>query len=150
MLDYVRMLAPPRPGDDTSEVARGGALFRTVGCAGCHVPVLRTGPHRIQALAQRDAELYSDLLLHDLGAALSDGRADGDAAPNEWRTTPLWGLRVMRDFLDGDAFFLHDGRARSVEEAVALHGGEAAAARAAFTALAPADRAALVRFVETR
>ena len=150
VIDYVRMLAPPAPGEETAEVASGRALFRTIGCASCHVPVMRTGSHRIQALAFRDAELYSDLLLHDLGPELSDGRPDGDAAHGEWRTAPLWGLRVMSDFLDGDAFLLHDGRALSVEEAIALHGGEAAAARAAFQKLATPDRAALLRFVETR
>jgi CxxC motif-containing protein (DUF1111 family) len=150
VLDYIRMLAPPRAGADTPEVVQGRALFGTVGCAGCHTPTLRTGPHRIAALSSRDVQLYSDLLLHDLGDALSDGRVDGDATAGEWRTAPLWGLRVMRDFLDGDAFLLHDGRAHSVEEAVALHGGEAAAIRAAFDRLSPADRAALVAFVESR
>jgi CxxC motif-containing protein (DUF1111 family) len=104
----------------------------------------------VAALAFREVHLYSDLLLHDLGAELSDGRPDGDAGAAEWRTAPLWGLRVMRDFLDGDAFLLHDGRAGSVEEAVLLHGGEAEGVRAAFVALDGSDRSALLRFVETR
>lgn len=148
--DYVRLLAPPRPADAVGPLARGRDLFHQVGCAACHVPSLRTGPHRIAALAFREVELYSDLLLHDLGDALSDGRADGDAGPGEWRTAPLWGLRLMRDFLDGEAFLLHDGRARSIEDAIALHGGEAAKARAAFQALPAPDREGLVRFVESR
>jgi CxxC motif-containing protein (DUF1111 family) len=150
VVNYVRMLAPPSPGEVTGSVARGRDLFQQIGCARCHVPVLRTGPSRIGALAHRDVELYSDLLLHDLGPALSDGRADGGAEAAEWRTTPLWGLRVMRDFLNGDAFLMHDGRARTIEDAVLLHGGEATAARAAFQALSGDDRAALLRFVETR
>ena len=150
VVDYVRMLAPPRPGERTEEMARGPALFGQVGCAQCHVPVLRTGPHPIAALAFRDVALYSDLLLHDLGEALADGRPDGGAGPSEWRTAPLWGLRNMRDFLNGEAFFLHDGRARTIEEAVTFHGGEGARARDAFQRLTPADRAALIRFVETR
>ncbi len=150
VIDYIRMLAPPRAGRDSPEVARGRSLFAAVGCVGCHVPVLRTSRHRIPVLASREVELYSDLLLHDLGDALSDGRADGDAAPGEWRTAPLWGLRVVRDFLDGDVFLLHDGRARTVEEAIDVHGGEAAAVRAAFVGLSPADRSSLVRFVESR
>ena len=109
-----------------------------------------TGDHRIRALAFRDLEIYSDLILHDLGEELSDGRPDGDDAPREWRTPPLWGLRVMRDFLDGEAYLMHDGRARSVHQAVVLHGGEAARARAAYERLAPVDRAALLAFVESR
>ena len=150
VLDYVRMLAPPRAAEVVGELTPGRALFQSVGCALCHTPVLRTGPHRIEALAFQEAHLYSDLLLHDVGEGLADGRRDGDAGPREWRTAPLWGLRVMRDFLDGDAFLLHDGRARSVDEAILIHGGEAQRAREAFQALSPEDRDALLRFVETR
>lgn len=150
VLDYIRFLAPPSPAEAVGELARGQELFEEVGCAGCHTPVLRTGPHEVGALAYQEVRLYSDLLLHDLGEELSDGRRDGDAEGGEWRTAPLWGLRVMRDFLNGDAFLLHDGRARSVEEAVLLHGGEALGVRRSFEALSAGDRAALLRFVETR
>ena len=104
----------------------------------------------VAALAFRDVHLFSDLLLHDLGDALADHRSDGGADGREWRTAPLWGLRVMSDFLNGDAFLLHDGRARSVEEAVRFHGGEAEGVRRAFDALSPADRRALLAFVESR
>lgn len=147
---YLRLLAPPAPGPMTASRARGEGLFRTTGCVGCHVPTLRTGPNATPALANREATLYSDLLLHDMGDGLADYRADGDADGREWRTAPLWGLRVMRAFLNGEAFLLHDGRARSVDEAIRLHGGEAQAARDAFVALPAGDRAALVEFVETR
>jgi CxxC motif-containing protein (DUF1111 family) len=150
VLDYLRLLAPPRPADATGELARGRDLFEAVGCASCHVPVLTTGAHPVAALANREVRLYSDLLLHDLGEELSDGRPDGAAGAREWRTAPLWGLRVMRDFLDGDAFLLHDGRAATVEEAVLLHGGEAEGVRVAFLALGADDRRALLLFVETR
>lgn len=150
VVDYIRMLAPPRPAEVTGELVRGREAFREVGCEACHVPMLQTGPHAIEALAFRDVPLYSDLLLHDMGEELADGRPDGDATGREWRTAPLWGLRVVRDFLDGDAFFLHDGRASTVEEAILFHGGEAAAARAAFEALSEADREALLAFVRTR
>jgi CxxC motif-containing protein (DUF1111 family) len=95
-------------------------------------------------------EPYSDFLLHDMGDALADDRSDGQASGREWRTAPLWGLRVMRDFLNGDAFLLHDGRARSVDDAILLHGGEAQRARDAYAALSPAARAALLDFVESR
>ncbi|HUH14115.1 MAG TPA: di-heme oxidoredictase family protein [Longimicrobiales bacterium] len=150
VVDYLRMLAPPAPGEETAARARGGALFREVGCASCHVPELRTGAHAIAALADQPVRLYSDLLLPDMGDELADGRVDGEAEGREWRTAPLWGLRVMRDFLNGDVFLLHDGRAHSIEEAVDYHGGEAAAARAAFRALSPEERSALVDFVGSR
>jgi CxxC motif-containing protein (DUF1111 family) len=147
---YIRALAPPASGAMTPQREEGRQLFESIGCASCHVPTLRTGSHPIQALADRDVTLYSDLLLHDMGDALADGRPDGEASGREWRTTPLWGLRLMRRFLDGDAFLLHDGRARSVEEAILLHGGEGQAARDAFAALSDAQRAALLDFVESR
>jgi len=147
---YIRTLAPPAPGAMTSRREEGRQLFESVGCTGCHVPTLRTGQHPIRALADRDVTLYSDLLLHDMGDALADDRPDGGASGREWRTTPLWGLRLMRRFLNGDAFLLHDGRARGVEEAILLHGGEAQRARDAFAALTPAQRAALLDFVESR
>lgn len=147
---YIRTLAPPGPGALTARREEGQQLFTTVGCASCHVPTLRTGDHVVGALANQDVTLYSDLLLHDMGDALADNRPDGDASGREWRTTPLWGLRLMRRFLNGDAFLLHDGRARTVEEAILLHGGEAQQARDAFAALTPAQRAALLDFVESR
>ncbi len=149
VVNYVRMLAPPAPGPATPEVARGAVVFDSIGCARCHRPTMRTGPSSIRALAQRDVTLYSDLLLHDMGAGLADDRADGAASGREWRTAPLWGLRLMRQFLNGDAFLLHDGRARSIEEAILLHGGEAQGARDRFAALA-ADRSALLAFVGSR
>jgi CxxC motif-containing protein (DUF1111 family) len=94
--------------------------------------------------------LYSDLLLHDMGDELADGRPDGQATGREWKTPPLWGLRLMRGFLNGDAFLMHDGRARTVDEAIRLHGGEGRAARDRYVALPDAQRAALLRFVESR
>jgi CxxC motif-containing protein (DUF1111 family) len=104
----------------------------------------------LPALSHQRVELFSDLLLHDMGDALADHRPDGQANGREWRTTPLWGLRLMRQFLDGDAFLLHDGRARTVEEAILLHGGEASNARNAFAALNALRRVALLDFVESR
>lgn len=150
VLAYIRTLAPPAPGADTPQRQRGAAVFDSIGCAGCHVPVLMTGPSSIPVLANRPVKLYSDLLLHDMGPGLADQRQDGSASGVEWKTPPLWGLRVMRDFLNGDAFLLHDGRARSIEEAILLHGGEAEGARDRFAALTPADRAALLDFVGSR
>jgi CxxC motif-containing protein (DUF1111 family) len=150
VVHYLRALAPPAPGADNALRSEGRALFSQVGCASCHVPSVRTGQSPIAALSNRQADLYSDLLLHDMGDALADNRPDGAANGREWRTTPLWGLRLMRRFLNGQAFLLHDGRARSVEEAITTHGGEASASRNAFMNLAPAQRAALLDFVESR
>ena len=147
---YLRALAPPAPGAMTEERQRGEVLFREIGCAACHTPEMRTGPHAVAALSNRVVRLYSDLLLHDLGDAQGDGVPDKDATGDEWRTAPLWGLRVMRDFLGGSAFLMHDGRARSVEEAIGMHGGEAAGVRSRFDRLSPSERAALLDFVESR
>lgn len=147
---YMRALAPPQPGADTESRVAGRALFAQAQCATCHVPSFTTGPSPIAALSGRTVTLYSDLLLHDMGEALADNRPDGQASGREWRTAPLWGLRLMRQFLNGEALLMHDGRARTVEEAILLHGGEASAARAAFQALSPAQKAALLDFVESR
>ncbi|MDP3774482.1 MAG: di-heme oxidoredictase family protein [Gemmatimonadales bacterium] len=150
VVNYVRMLAPPAPGAMTVTRRRGAALFDSLRCSSCHVPVLQTGPNPVAALANQPVRLYSDLLLHDMGDGLADGRPDGSASGREWRTAPLWGLRMMRRFLNGDAFLLHDGRARSVEEAILLHGGEAQSSRNGFAALSSGDRTALLDFVGSR
>jgi CxxC motif-containing protein (DUF1111 family) len=157
VVHYLRVLAPPAPGGSPSAgsgaeqpVTTGQSLFASVGCAQCHTPTLTTGAHTIAALAHKPATLYSDLLLHDMGDALADNRPDGGASGREWRTTPLWGLRLMRQFLNGQAFLMHDGRARTVEEAILLHGGEGLKARNAFAALSASERAALLAFVESR
>jgi len=150
VVQYMRMLAPPSPGDMTPRREQGAALFASAKCASCHVPTLRTGAHEIETLADRDVALYSDLLLHDLGDGLADNRPDGAADGKEWRTAPLWGLRIAREFLNGSLFLLHDGRAHTVEEAIRLHGGEATGARDAFAAMSADDRAALLDFVESR
>jgi CxxC motif-containing protein (DUF1111 family) len=150
VLAYIRMLAPPAPGEMTPRRQQGERIFQEIGCGSCHVPELRTGSSIIAALSDQPVRLFSDLLLHDMGEGLADHRPDGDATGREWKTAPLWGLRVMRDFLNGDAFLLHDGRARSVEEAILLHGGEAEKSRNAFAQLAADARAALLDFVESR
>ena len=150
VVHYLRTLAPSAPGQMTTVREQGRQLFGTIGCANCHVPTLRTATAPIAALSNVDVTLYSDLLLHDMGDELADHRPDGSAGGREWRTTPLWGLRLMEDFLDGQAFLMHDGRARSVEQAIMLHGGEAAAVRTAYAALPAADKAALLDFVRSR
>lgn len=150
VVNYLRLLAPPAPAMPNANLERGSVLFGSIGCAACHVPTLQTGTVAVAALSNRPVTLYSDLLLHDMGDALADNRPDQGANGREWRTTPLWGLRLIRQFLNGEAFLLHDGRARTIEEAILLHGGEAQRSRDRFNGLTPADRAALLDFVGSR
>ncbi|MEX2152914.1 MAG: di-heme oxidoredictase family protein [Gemmatimonadaceae bacterium] len=147
---YVRTLAPPEPGRETERRAEGRQLFAQIECSKCHVPEFQTGASAVAALSNRTVHAYSDFLLHDMGDELADNRPDGQANGREWRTAPLWGLRLMRKFLNGDAFLLHDGRARTVEEAILLHGGEALRSRQAFALLTRAQKDALLDFVESR
>jgi CxxC motif-containing protein (DUF1111 family) len=150
VVHYVRALAPPAPGAESAQRSEGRNQFTVIGCAKCHTPSMQTGPNVMAALANREVQLYSDLLLHDMGEALADNRPDKGASGREWRTAPLWGLRLVPDFLNGIGYYLHDGRARSVEEAILQHGGEALAARNAFSALAADAKRALLDFVESR
>jgi CxxC motif-containing protein (DUF1111 family) len=150
VVSYIRMLAPPEPGEDTPERTRGRELFDQVQCSACHIPQFQTGPNNIGALTNKSVELFSDLLLHDMGDELADNRVDGSATGREWRTAPLWGLRVMRNFLNGDAFLLHDGRAHTILDAILLHGGEAEGSVDLFEGLSADDQEALLEFVRSR
>jgi CxxC motif-containing protein (DUF1111 family) len=134
---YVRRTAIPR-----RDLPDGGAeLFAQTGCATCHAPTMHTrADYPIQQLADIDAPIYTDLLLHDMGPALADGMTDGNATSVEWRTAPLIGLRFARSYL-------HDGRAQSVEDAITAHAGQATASAAAFAQLSPADHQLLLDFV---
>lgn len=140
---FVRFLAPPAPADIApgSPAARGRELFGETGCADCHVPTLQAGPHPSPAIAHRTVALYSDLLLHDMGAGLA-GTCGPGASTSEYRTEPLMGLRYRRTFL-------HDGRAGRVRDAILQHGGEAAAARERFLELHRVEQEALLRFLGT-
>ncbi|MDE3010261.1 MAG: thiol oxidoreductase [Pseudomonadota bacterium] len=145
---YVATLAVP-PASVPSD-ARGEAAFTQAGCANCHLPELHVADrHGASAGGESVIHPYTDLLLHDMGAALADGRPDFRAGSRAWRTAPLWGIGLARE-VDGRAGFLHDGRARSLEEAVLWHGGEAQAARQRFVRLSRADRLALLDFVAGR
>jgi len=147
---YVRALAPPAPGADTPRRLEGRTLFSQIQCVRCHVPEFQTGTSSVAALSNKPVQLYSDLLLHDMGDALADNRPDGQASGREWRTTPLWGLRLISQFLNGQTLLMHDGRARTIEEAILLHGGEALASRNAFAGLTAAQKEALIDFVGSR
>lgn len=147
---YAKNLAPPARRDvDDAEVLRGKKLFYDSGCNACHTPKFVTS-RKADNKAQAFQLIwpYSDFLLHDMGEDLADGQAVGDATGAEWRTPPLWGIGLTKT-VNGHTFFLHDGRARSLTEAILWHGGEAQAARDAFAAANPEDRKALITFLES-
>ncbi len=147
---YLQALAvPARRGVDDPEVKRGEELFATGKCAACHWPLLQTGDKPALAVAaNQPVHAYTDLLLHDMGEELADGRPDYLASGREWRTAPLWGIGLLRA-VNGHSDLLHDGRARNVSEAILWHGGQAEAARDAFSNMSAAGRQALVKFVES-
>jgi CxxC motif-containing protein (DUF1111 family) len=147
---YVRTLkAPPRRDETTAEVMEGERVFEAVGCAACHVPELRTADSDIAVLSQVAFFPYTDLLLHDMGPGLDDGYTEGTALTSEWRTAPLWGIGLAADSQGGRPAYLHDGRAGTLRQAVALHGGESAASRARFERLSEKEQEALIGFLES-
>jgi CxxC motif-containing protein (DUF1111 family) len=150
LASYVRLLGvPKRKISDRDQIGRGETLFSQVGCAGCHVPNWITGTSVAEVqLSNRVIQPYTDLLLHDMGPGLADGPTSANDR-TEWRTPPLWGIGFLEQ-VNGYMFLLHDGRARSIEEAILWHGGEATAARDAFASLTLSDRTALIAFVLAR
>lgn len=140
---------PARRKASFPAVLAGKRVFQTLGCAACHTPrftleATATNP----ALGGEVIRPYSDFLLHDMGDGLADGQQVGVASGREWRTLPLWGLGLAGT-VNGNAFYLHDGRARSLHEAILWHGGEAQAAREAYRSSSAGDRQALIHFLES-
>ena len=147
---YLRALAVPAQRDaDDPKIKSGRELFTRANCSVCHIPESKTGDKgEFPAAANVVIHAYTDLLLHDMGDELADGRPDFKAGGADWRTPPLWGLGLL-PAVSGHSELLHDGRARNVVEAILWHGGQAKAAREAFKAMSKEDRAALVKFVES-
>lgn len=146
---YAANLAVPARRDvDDPEVLAGKGLFYSARCTSCHVPKFATASDAPEAQRNQLIWPYSDLLLHDMGAGLSDATPTGDIAASEFRTQPLWGIGLT-ETVNGHTYFLHDGRARSLEEAILWHGGEALASRDAFAAFTAEDRAKIIRFLES-
>ncbi|WP_420861350.1 di-heme oxidoredictase family protein [Algirhabdus cladophorae] len=147
---YSRNLGVPARRDvDDSQVLRGKEVFYRTGCTACHTPSFVT--HRLENQPEQSFQLiwpYTDMLLHDMGPALADNRPEARATGSEWRTPPLWGIGLTEQ-VSGHTYFLHDGRARSLLEAVLWHGGEAQAQRDAVVNMPTADREALLRFLES-
>ncbi|MDQ3678098.1 MAG: thiol oxidoreductase [Actinomycetota bacterium] len=144
---YARTLAvPARRAVQKPDTSAGERIFSDLGCSSCHLPQLRTATSDVAALSDQDIRPYTDLLLHDMGPGLADGRPDGLAGGSEWRTAPLWGIGLVRT-VNRHTRFLHDGRARSIEEAILWHGGEAAAAQRRFGMLPARQRRDLIAFL---
>lgn len=150
VLLYLRALqVPARRDSGNPQVKQGEKLFAVIGCAACHAPTLKTGEFpELPMLSHQTIHPYSDLLLHDMGAGLADGRPDFQAGGNDWRTPPLWGIGLV-ERINQHSTFLHDGRARNLTEAVLWHGGEALLSQQRFIALTKVERLALIRFLES-
>ena len=138
--NFMRLLGPPPRGPVTEQALEGERLFQAIGCTACHTPAFVTGESPVKALSSKRFFPYSDFLLHDVGTG--DGIGQGDARPEEIRTSPLWGVRLR-------APFLHDGRASTLRQAIELHSGESARSRGEFETLSEAERAALLAFLLT-
>jgi CxxC motif-containing protein (DUF1111 family) len=152
LFHFQALIAAPSPKPQTPRARYGELMFKVAGCADCHRPTMRTTRDyfmpladgtvtRVDALSNKEIAPYSDLLIHDMGPGLADGRVMGAAGPRFWRTTPLWGTQHKRRFL-------HDGSAMNVHEAIERHGGEGAASAARYDALNHAQQQALIEFVE--
>lgn len=140
---------PARRDVNDPQVLRGKALFYASGCTGCHTPKFVT--HDLENQPEQNRQLiwpYTDLLLHDMGDELADNRPEGRATGREWRTPPLWGIGLTQQ-VSGHTNFLHDGRARTLLEAVLWHAGEAQTARDKVVQMSKSDREDLLRFLES-
>ncbi|MDW3651834.1 MAG: di-heme oxidoredictase family protein [Bacteroidia bacterium] len=147
---YLRTLKAPLPRlSDDPQVMKGKSLFTAIQCSSCHTPEWTTPESDIAALSNKTFYPYTDLLLHDMGPQLDDGVTEGSAETFEWKTPALWGLGLSPDSQGGEYFLMHDGRARSIEEAILMHGGEAAESSNKYQTLNPSDKEALIQFLES-
>ena len=146
---HAALAPPPARNVGSAEVVLGERLFEKAECSGCHIPELTTGEYPLLPLiAHRTFRAFTDLLLHDMGEGLADGRPDFLAGPRDWRTPPLWGIGLSAQ-VNGSTHLLHDGRARNVQEAILWHGGEAKPSRDLFAAMPKEERNALIAFVNS-
>ncbi len=147
---YVKTLAvPARRNVTDADVKMGKEIFTRINCGSCHKPTVQTGVDvTLAAISNQRIQPFTDLLLHDMGNDLADNRPDFLANGNEWRTTPLWGIGLFAK-TNGIPFYLHDGRARTIQEAILWHGGEAQQAKDKYTQLTKIERVRLLKFVES-
>jgi CxxC motif-containing protein (DUF1111 family) len=139
--DFMTLLAPPARGPISLQVIAGRLVFQQIGCADCHTPTLVTGRSEVDALSRKVFAPFSDFLLHDMGS-LGDGIVQGQSTGRQFRTAPLWGVRNR-------TVLLHDGRATTIRDAIAAHGGQGRFAREEFFKLGAGGRAALLAFVNS-
>lgn len=147
---YLQTLkAPIQRNQNEVEVIQGKNLFIQTGCESCHKQTLKTGFSSIASLSNKTFHPYTDLLLHDMGPGLDDGYTEGSAKTSEWRTPPLWGLGLSPNSQGGQYFLMHDGRAKSIEEAILLHGGEGKQSKERFQQLSAQDKYNLIKFLQS-
>lgn len=141
--------APVQRNRNDLVVQQGKQTFIDIGCQGCHIENLRTGSSPIAALSNKTFHPFTDLLLHDMGSGLDDGYTEGSAITAEWRTPPLWGLGLSPNSQGGQYYLMHDGRARSIRQAIQMHGGEGKTSRDKFEMLTESDKNKLITFLES-
>lgn len=148
---YAQSLGVPQRRNTTDpSIISGKELFMQIGCGNCHHPKFITGQHSEYAfLSNQKIYPYTDLLLHDMGEGLADNRPDFEANGNEWRTPPLWGLGLTKTVGGQQANYLHDGRAKTLQEAIMWHGGEAENSKENFSNLSKTEREAVIKFLES-
>lgn len=147
---YLQTLKTPiQRNSNDAEVQYGKNIFTQIKCASCHTPSLKTGFSPVESLSYKTFFPYTDLLLHDMGNSLDDGYTEGSAKTFEWRTPPLWGLGLSPNSQGGQYFLMHDGRAKSIEEAIMLHGGEGLQSKNNFTQLSQSEKNALIKFLKS-
>ena len=147
---YLQTLkAPIQRNQNDADVIAGKQFFISSNCSGCHKTELKTGYSPVEALSYKTFAPYTDLLVHDMGTGLDDGYTEGTAKTSEWRTPPLWGLGLSPNSQGGSYFLLHDGRAKSIEEAIQMHGGEATNSKNNFNALTTIEKQQLIKFLKS-
>ncbi len=147
---YLQTLkAPIQRNKNDADVNAGNILFANIGCAKCHTPSFTTGYSSINSLSNKTIFPFTDLLLHDMGAGLNDGYTEGSALASEWRTPALWGLGLSMNSQGGQYYLMHDGRAKNIEEAILLHGGEATQSKLNYQQLKPDEKTRLIKFLES-
>lgn len=147
---YLQALqAPIQRNKEDETVKKGKDLFINIGCEACHKQTLKTGSSFIAPLNQVAFHPYTDLLLHDMGTELNDHYTEGSALASEWRTTPLWGLGLSANAQGQKVYLLHDGRAKSIEEAIQYHGGEGSSSRTKFQQLSGPEKQAIIQFLNS-
>lgn len=151
LLNFYQAVAGVTPAinQNDPDVIEGKQIFQDLNCHACHVMTLKTGPNDNPELSNQEFHPFTDMLLHDMGPDLADRRKEFSASGKEWRTTPLWGLRLVKTLSRAKPGFLHDGRARNVSEAIIWHGGEAKNSRDGFMKLNADQRAKLLKFLDS-